>query len=545
MPTTFYPSTLAQGPILDAAIYTATDGDTIVLPTGNAVWGAGGVPYYLTGAFTMVGSSGQTIIHIADDAPTNNGTINVWAPLTISGITIVGANTATRVAFGCDAYNGRGNGWRITNCIYSGQTENSSYFAIISAGTYGVIDNNYIKGAAGNSELILQRGPSNSWTTPSAWGTTGAVFVESNTFDGTGYVCDANANARMVVRYNTIKADMKIDGHGVASNTPARSVRWMEVYGNHWTDQAIFTAAMEFRGGSLRVFNNTSDNTHANSDFFFLTDYGYIAEWPNFAYLYQVAPTYYPIAGQIGVGQDPQAAHSEPAYVWSNTQNGAPWARTYKDLSPVTTTTNTSGYGPGTMAIGLTSMPIDYYPYNAIEIVGDTGRYYYTGSASGTLLVAQYTGATTIILEYPGIIQAIPASNVTVKLGSQPTYQKRSGLTTGVLTDAVMILSNRDFYADAGFDTYTGVSVGTTAQMNAFTPTVTGYGFWVTDQGSWNKTVAANTAGLLYTWSGSWSLAYTPYQYPYYWYGSGSASGANYIYKRWGAHPKFAGLALA
>ena len=58
--------------------------------------------------------------------------------------------------------------------------------------------------------------------------------------------------------------------------------------------------------------------------------------------------------------------------------------------------------------------------------------------------------------------------------------------------------------------------MGTTTQMNALTPTEVGYGFWVTDQGSWNSNLPNNTSGQLYSWNGTgWVLKYTPYLYPH------------------------------
>jgi hypothetical protein len=116
----------------------------------------------------------------------------------------------------------------------------------------------------------------------------------------------------------------------------------------------------------------------------------------------------------------------------------------------------------------------------------------------------------------PGLAQAIPAAPTAVTMGAVTTYQTRTSNPSATFTEADVIQSNRDFYADAGFDVNTGVSRGTTAQMNALVPSFAGYGFWVTDQGSWNTTVAANTSGLLYVWNGSaWVLKYTPYIYPH------------------------------
>lgn len=66
------------------------------------------------------------------------------------------------------------------------------------------------------------------------------------------------------------------------------------------------------------------------------------------------------------------------------------------------------------------------------------------------------------------------------------------------------------------FPSGTDVGRGTKAAMLASAPTIAGQGWWVTDEGSWNTKLAANTSGRLYKWSGStWNLFYTPYTYPH------------------------------
>jgi hypothetical protein len=95
----------------------------------------------------------------------------------------------------------------------------------------------------------------------------------------------------------------------------------MEVYNNVWTSAALYYPAIELRGGTGYVFDNAVPNIpawEAKSVWFFLTDYGYHAQWPNFGMSFQT-PLDYPIADQIGVGQDPKVAGSEPMYLWNNT----------------------------------------------------------------------------------------------------------------------------------------------------------------------------------------------------------------------------------
>jgi hypothetical protein len=100
-------------------------------------------------------------------------------------------------------------------------------------------------------------------------------------------------------------------------------------------------------------------------------------------------------------------------------------------------------------------------------------------------------------------------------MGAVQLYQAQTGNPNATFSEGDVIKSNRDFFADSGFDTNTGVSVGTTAQMKAMKPTLNGYGFWVTDQGKWNNRTTGPD-GQLYVWSGSsWVLKYKPYTYPH------------------------------
>lgn len=82
-----------------------------------------------------------------------------------------------------------------------------------------------------------------------------------------------------------------------------------------------------------------------------------------------------------------------------------------------------------------------------------------------------------------------------------------------------MYLRGREYFrgvVGGTFPSTTDVGRGTKAAMNASSPTAVGQAWWVTDEGSWNTKLAANTSGQLYRWSGSaWVLYYTPYTYPH------------------------------
>jgi hypothetical protein len=260
--------------------------------------------------------------------------------------------------------------------------------------------------------MIFARGPADSWQISSSLGTNDNLFIEDSTFRGQGYVTDCNSNSRCVVRYNTITGPIKIDGHGKASNTPPRGVREIEIYGNTWASGGGYWPAIEVRGGTGRVFDNTSQG---DGPWLILHEYAATATWPNFNNTIQ---TVYPIDDQIGVGKDPKVGASEPMVLWNNVSSGKAWA-------------------------------------------------------------------------------------ISLGYGDQAVLQK-------------FIQADRDYYAQAAtFDGSSGVGRGTKAQMQAITPTKTGVGFWVTDEGEWNSQ-NAGADGTLYVWSGSqWSASYTPYSYPH------------------------------
>lgn len=510
--------TCSQSDFEHAYYVESQPGDTIVLPAGAATWGNSsrgnaGVIYIITNV-TVVGQGDATVITLDDTGKTYaNGVIACWAAATFSHFKIVGSDVNPVTAFQVESYSNPATGlnftggFRLTDITFSGGL-GGGYFAYIGSGvSSGLIDHCRLTGDVGSAELIFGRGPTNAWQTNNTLGGAQNIFIEDCTINNVGYVCDANSNARFVVRYNTMTGSNKIDGHGLASNTPARGVRNMEIYGNHFTLVSPFSAAIEIRGGTAMIFDNLSDNPNGpNGAWFYLSDYGYLGDWNNFGvpvtgvtagnpatittsaphgyltgWLVQVycqngatTPTLqgyhtvtvtgpntftipvnvtvggsglagcvthryqtlydYPIADQIGVGQDPKSAHSEPAYVWHNLKNGAPWTRTVRAVDP----------------------------------------------------------------------------------GAINVYRSQTGNSASTFSEDQIVQSNRDFFADAGFDTNTGVGRGTKAAMNATTPTVVGYGWWVTDEGSWNARLPANTSGRLYTWNGSaWVLKYTPYTYPH------------------------------
>lgn len=499
-----------------SAILDSSNGDIVDVPAGSFTWGSGSSAFGLNKQIWLRGAgSSQSLITIASDGPTGTaGVLRISAQVTVSGLTLSPA------ANGVTMFNtSTSNDWRITDVIYNSANTSGSAAYFLYATSYGLVDNCTINGAGGSEEWIYTRGPSNAWSVASTFGTANAVYLEDCTFSNMGYM-DFNSNAYGVVRFCTFSPVgnyIKVDGHGQSTNTPAFSVRGLEVHNNTWVlykgDRSI-----ELRGGTGFVFNN--GNTSATAAQFILNDYYYRTnETTNLGY-YATAYNY-PLPQQIGQG----ASGIEPMYIWGNTRNGGAsvWPRTVQAIGVASAwLTNTAGYSIGATSITLASRTSagsgsgkigggnGTTTGDAIAIAGDTANRYLvtsglpSGATSGTITIAA-----------PGLIQAIPASAVAVTSGPLQKYQQQTGNMSATFTETDVIQSNRDFYADAGFDSNTGVTVGSAATM-AGTAATLNHGFWVTNEGSWNTTLPANTSGRLYVGDGvNWVLAYTPYTYPH------------------------------
>jgi hypothetical protein len=307
---------------VNAAIESAQAGDTIEIPAGSFTWGADGKAVVVDKAVVLRGAGpSRTTIRISGSGPCwGSGTIQLRAAATVRDLATVQPGGRPTTVFSA----GTADGWRITNVRHV-SAAGCGYF--VYASSYGLIDRCAIAAGGGTDELIFTRGPSNSWQTASSCGTADAVIIEDCAFEGDGYVCDFNSNARGVVRFCTIQGRMKVDAHGLASNTPARGVRQSEVYGNRWTCASPYHTAIEIRGGTGFLFDNVQEKQDHRTAWFQLKEYGCVSQWPNFGNKHQT-PRDYPIADQIGVGQDPKAAASEPMYLWNNRAAGRDWLLT-------------------------------------------------------------------------------------------------------------------------------------------------------------------------------------------------------------------------
>lgn len=357
---------------VSTAITASLDGDTVTIPAGTCTWGDSGTYVLVDKAITLQGAGQDvTIINLSSSGSTwASGVIRITDGATVKSFTINAPEATTHVSA---LSVGTVSGFRITDIKYVGYSGCDGYFAYVGD-VYGLIDNCTITGANESQELIFSRGPTDSWQTDHSIGGANNLFVENCTFAGSGYVCDINSNGRAVFRYNTITGYMKIDGHGKCTNSPARSVRHMEIYNNLWTKTDGYWMAIEIRGGTGRIFNNVCD-VATTGGWFDLKDYatfqsGCAGYTPNCG-----CPDDYPLDDQIGVGKDPKSAASEPYYVWNNHKNGDAWV-------------------PGTVSVGEVCNTADQCGVDYTEVTQiQNNRDYYT-SATKPVAMSGYTEYT-------------------------------------------------------------------------------------------------------------------------------------------------------
>jgi len=483
-------------------------GDTIVLPVGTATWGvltehSSDRRFSMqTAGVTVRGQGDQTVITISEDAPYFTTPVIV---LMADDCTFGWIKFIMPVAHDVSLFSVTNPGCRISH-VTRIQNSNpsgpngSGYFLLQQGVTGTLIDNCTITSSVGNDEWIYSRGPTNAWQSNSPIGTSQVdLFVEDCTFNGGAGYSDANANARHVFRFNTVGAGIKFDAHGVASNSPPRSFRSVEYYNNTWVGAGT---SFEIRGGTGMVFNNTGVGNN-----FYLTDYSATSTWPNQADVHYSQGNILAMPNGANTLVTTPVAHG---FVTGMSVRHAAFGGGGVEVPDafyvVTVTDSTHCTIPivsanGEMLQFLAALKTPYV-YPIPDQVG-------SGKDSGPREPAYIWGNKISGASWPRTFKSIPTEGIT-------TYRAQTGNPSASYTERDIIAPNRDFFADAGFDTATGVSVGTRSAMDAYTPSLVGYGWWVTDEGSWNTRLPPNTSGRLYKWSGSsWVLYYTPYTYPH------------------------------
>lgn len=442
----------------------ASTGDTIQLPVaGSATWGYSASSMFISKGITLDGRG--TTINIASSAATFNtaGVINITAGLgsRVTGIVFQQPASAQTTAIVCST----NDNWIVDNCTYNGITATGidpGYF--IFSSVYGLYHSCTINTFTGRDEYCVIRGPSNAWTTAVAAGTANAVFGEDNIVNGPGY-CDANSYGRMTQRFNTINgASSKLDGHGYSTNTPRYGVRLFEAYMNNFTPPSGSGgyASVEMRGGTVYAFFNTAANSSTS---FTLVDYSYTnGGWDGF-----LTPYNYRLPFQIGTGaMDTANATALVAGQWAQikTQGSTTW--TAIGASSNSPGTNFIATGPGS---------------------GSGDAYVMSGSDKGYVFGNKRAGSVW------------PIFNGNVDPAAITLYRTQTGNPSATFVGSDVIMSNRDYFADAGAAANTGVVIGPGGSKGSAAGKLN-QGYWANDEGSWNLkftgTIAVTAAAKNY-----------------------------------------------
>ncbi len=284
---------------VQTAINSASNGDTVVVPSGSCSWSS--VATSNSVGITLQGGSGGTTT--ISGAITVNQTSSTLTRVTGFTFTTGGSNGAC----GAMTINGTYTSAlaEIDHNVFANNTQ-STFICLYGNAPVLITTNQFTDGGA--SEMIhnLAMGPSDAsgWTNGFTPASPNQVYIENNTFTNTDstYICSAVESyygARTVMRYNTLNF-CQLDQHGTAGMI---GVRWWEVYNNTFNNLGLNQCCyITMRAGSGVIFNNTAvgNNQGAGSIDLYEEDSGY------------------PAVYQIGRGINQEYS---PAYVWGNSSN--------------------------------------------------------------------------------------------------------------------------------------------------------------------------------------------------------------------------------
>jgi len=301
---------------VQAAVISATDGDTVLVPAGNCTWSGLSLSkgVHLKGA-----GAGATNITL-----TGIGTLstNATASIEISGFTLI--------------HSGGGNENRAW--LVSGSWTNKpplihdNTINVTNAGFFrwevnnGVIYRNVFTCTLDESVIQHKHGDSQSWSTPDTLGmrdTNGNrnLYVEDNVFNNcTNQGIDMDDSSRSVVRYNVFN-NSSWNSHGFATSPIGN--RHFEIYNNQFNQQnnnVNQSWQIWIRGGTGVVFNNFIQDLNGQ-------------QWgnkPEVVLSVRAASgggtqypggccTTYPCIRQIGQGYDGTRQFTDPIRFWNNT----------------------------------------------------------------------------------------------------------------------------------------------------------------------------------------------------------------------------------
>ena len=255
---------------VNAAVTSASDGDTVVIPSGSATWTTG---LSTSKGITLQGA-GIDVTTITDgvqkDPGLGNTVLMTFAPgsgksLRVTGFSIYGSTQ--------DTSNYNKGTLDVFGTSHSVRVDNVKFYhpgtgaMIVDGDIWGVIDHCYFDDS--NFKVGIQIHSENwaggtygdgSFQTATNLGSGQGLYIEDNTFIGNGVagvgVTDATEGGRFVFRYNNVTSD-NAGTHGTEGQ-PYRGVRSFEYYNNTFTNPgSIIFCGILIRGGTGVIWGNT------------------------------------------------------------------------------------------------------------------------------------------------------------------------------------------------------------------------------------------------------------------------------------------------
>jgi len=555
---------------VQAAINSASNGDTVVVPAGNCPWSS---------QVTILGKAltfqGATVCTGSGDPAQNNLACVDNTNITLTygaGTILVNASAANFVRITgftfTDGTGGESNGVVTFQSGPFGQVayrfdhnhlkSNSGGAFVKLADSYGLADHNLLT-ETGNSGMnppfvIYGDGASRGyqgWNAPTLEGSNQAVYLEQNTYNsnhiGTEGFYDAYAGAKIVARFNSLVNAQDSGGHGTDSGQ-YRSTVLTETYGNTFTNTAgIAIGSFTVRGGVTifwgNTFTGTSSWTGVSLGYFRLTLVTDSYTWGSaVAGLRWVPLSTTPTdinsdenvlvvspwaasqsyAAGASIGPTSNNAHGWNYFTASSCTSGGSTPSWNQNVGGTTvegscTWTNVGGTNaaPGAATAGWCAgnpdtMASSDSVCNALQ-PGDTAtRYFDCTTGAGACPGNGYP-----FRDQPGFghnqvsFPNYEWLNTGSEAPSEPILSPAAGTSS-------IIQANRDYFNyTASFTGAAGVGSGTLASRPS--TCTTGVAYWATDQGSWNVSGNGSGQGVLYQCAATnaWSVYYTPYTYPY------------------------------
>ena len=245
---------------VQAAVNSANEGDTVIIPAGSCTWTTG---IAINNKALTLSGSGKGVTKLTDGTTTNDPMISIVSvegkPVRIKDITFQALHSPAAIKI-----RGTTKTWRVDHCEFLVTTGSYREIGVeADTPTYGVIDNCYFFNVGNHhvGDAGISTGDT-LWQQPLSLGTANAMFIEDCEFVVTlgnqKNIMDSNNGSRYVFRHNTVH-NGRIEAHSECYNGK-RGTFSVEAYDNTFTSDLAsglwnFTA-FSLRGGTAVVYNN-------------------------------------------------------------------------------------------------------------------------------------------------------------------------------------------------------------------------------------------------------------------------------------------------